>query len=125
MMNSSTTTKTLAGRFRSTIALGVGSVLILGACGVGDSGSPAADKEWTFTLRKGVTFQDGTPFDAKAVAFAIDRAVNSDLGCDVEGQIFGDPDLTVDVVDDTTLVVTTEEPDPVLPLVVHRDRCPD
>lgn len=74
------------------------------------------DKEWTFTLRKGVTFQDGTPFDAKAVAFAIDRAVNSDLGCDVEGQIFGDPDLTVDVVDDTTLVVTTEEPDPVLPL---------
>ncbi|MFC1415531.1 ABC transporter substrate-binding protein [Streptacidiphilus cavernicola] len=28
---------------------------------------------WTFTLRKGVTFQDGTPFDADAVVFNLDR----------------------------------------------------
>ena len=28
---------------------------------------------WTFTLRKGVTFQDGTPFDADAVIFNLDR----------------------------------------------------
>nr|WSX75152.1 ABC transporter substrate-binding protein [Streptomyces sp. NBC_00899] len=30
-------------------------------------------KTWTFTLRKGVTFQDGTPFDAAAVVFNLDR----------------------------------------------------
>lgn len=74
------------------------------------------DTEWTLSLRDDVQFQDGTPFNADAAAFAIERAVNSNLGCDVEGQIFGDPDLGVEVVDDTTLKVTTEVPDPVLPL---------
>jgi peptide/nickel transport system substrate-binding protein len=29
--------------------------------------------EWTFTLRDGVTFQDGTPFDADAVVFNFER----------------------------------------------------
>ncbi len=76
-----------------------------------------SDETWTFTLREGVTFTDGTPFDAEAAAFTIDRAVNSDLGCEVEGYVFfGDTDLDVKVVDDTTLTVTTPEPDPILPL---------
>ncbi|OLL76595.1 Dipeptide-binding ABC transporter, periplasmic substrate-binding component [Pseudonocardia sp. Ae168_Ps1] len=30
-------------------------------------------KTWTFTLREGVTFHDGTPFDAAAVCFNFDR----------------------------------------------------
>jgi peptide/nickel transport system substrate-binding protein len=30
-------------------------------------------RTWTFTLRKGVIFQDGTPFDADAVVFNLDR----------------------------------------------------
>jgi peptide/nickel transport system substrate-binding protein len=30
-------------------------------------------RTWTFTLREGVTFQDGTPFDADAVVFNLDR----------------------------------------------------
>ncbi|SEM87504.1 ABC transporter substrate-binding protein [Cryobacterium luteum] len=74
------------------------------------------ETDWTFTLRDDVKFHDGTSFTAEAAAFAIDRAVNLDLGCDVEGQMFGDPNLTLTVVDVTTLVVTTESPDPVLPL---------
>jgi peptide/nickel transport system substrate-binding protein len=31
---------------------------------------------WTFTLRDGVTFHDGTPFDADAVIFNLDRYLN-------------------------------------------------
>ena len=42
-----------------------------------ESWKVAADaKTWTFTLRKGVTFQDGTPFDADAVVFNLDRYLN-------------------------------------------------
>ncbi|MFC7402383.1 ABC transporter substrate-binding protein [Citricoccus sp. GCM10030269] len=74
------------------------------------------DQDWTFTLREGVTFHDGTEFNAQTAADAIDRAVNGQLGCDVEGQIFGDADLLVEAIDDTTLKVSTEQPDPVLPL---------
>lgn len=75
-----------------------------------------ADDTWTFTLRDDVTFSDGTPFDAEAAAFSIDRAVNSDLGCNVEGYVFGDVDLELEATDATTLTVTTPEPDPILPL---------
>ncbi len=31
-------------------------------------------KTWTFTLRSGVKFNDGTPFDAAAVKFSVERA---------------------------------------------------
>jgi peptide/nickel transport system substrate-binding protein len=33
-------------------------------------------KTYTFSLRRGVTFQDGTPFDAAAVKFNLDRIAN-------------------------------------------------
>jgi peptide/nickel transport system substrate-binding protein len=32
-----------------------------------------SDREWTLKLREGVNFQDGTPFNAEAAAFTIDR----------------------------------------------------
>ncbi|WP_432512664.1 ABC transporter substrate-binding protein [Kineococcus sp. SYSU DK001] len=71
---------------------------------------------WTFHLRPGVTFSDGTPFDAQAAAFSIQRTLDSDVSCDVEGYVFGDVDLGTRVVDPLTLVVTTPAPDPILPL---------
>jgi peptide/nickel transport system substrate-binding protein len=72
--------------------------------------------EWTFDIRKGVTFSNGAPFTATDAAFSIDRAVNSELNCNVDGYVFGDEKLKLDAVDDTTLTVTTETPDPILPL---------
>lgn len=77
-----------------------------------------SDTEWTFKLRDDVTFSDGTPFNAAAAAHSLERAVNSDLGCNVEGYVFGDVDLEVNAVDDTTLTVATPDPDPILPLRV-------
>ncbi|MFL1904837.1 ABC transporter substrate-binding protein [Streptomyces tauricus] len=73
-------------------------------------------RTWTFDTRDGVTFQNGEPFTAKDAAFSIDRAVNSDLACNVEGYVFGDDDLKVKAVGDNRLTVTTPEPDPILPL---------
>lgn len=72
--------------------------------------------EWTFTLRDGVTFSDGAPFTAEDAAFSIDRAVNSDLQCNVDGYVFGDEVLTLQTPDERTVVVGTTEPDPILPL---------
>ena len=72
--------------------------------------------EWTFDIRSGVTFSDGAPFTAADAAFAVDRAVNSDLQCNVDGYVFGDEKLKLATPNDTTLTVTTEKPDPILPL---------
>lgn len=71
---------------------------------------------WTFDIREGVTFSNGAPFTAKDAAFAVDRAVNSDLQCNVDGYVFGDEKLGLETPDDRTLVITTEQPDPILPL---------
>ncbi len=35
-------------------------------------------REWTFDLREGVKFHDGTPFDADAVVFAFERIIRKD-----------------------------------------------
>ena len=72
--------------------------------------------EWTFTLRDGVTFSDGAPFTSEDAAFSIDRAVNSDLQCNVDGYVFGDEELSLQTPDASTVVVGTTEPDPILPL---------
>ena len=71
---------------------------------------------WTFDIREGVTFSNGAPFTAKDAAFAVDRAVNSDLQCNVDGYVFGDEKLGLETPDDRTLVIATEKPDPILPL---------
>lgn len=75
-----------------------------------------APDRWTFDVRQGVTFSDGAPFTAADAAFSIDRAVNSDLQCNVDGYVFGDDVLDVSAPDDKTVVVGTPKPDPILPL---------
>ncbi|MER5551729.1 ABC transporter substrate-binding protein [Streptomyces sp. NPDC002793] len=75
-----------------------------------------APRTWAFDIRSGVTFQNGAPFTAEDAAFSIERAVNSDLACNVEGYVFGDEDLQVKAANDERLTVTTEKPDPILPL---------
>jgi len=72
--------------------------------------------EWTFKLRDGVTFSDGAPFTSEDAAFSIDRAVNSDLNCNVDGYVFGDEKLNLQTPDANTVVVGTTKPDPILPL---------
>ena len=76
-----------------------------------------APTTWTFDLRGGVTFHNGQPFTAQDAAFSIDRAVNSDLQCNVDGYVFDDEEkLGLEVDGDTGLTVHTTKPDPILPL---------
>ena len=80
----------------------------------------ADGKTYTFTLRTGVTFSDGTPFNAAAVKFNYDRWKNFTKG-DLQdnayyyGAVFGgfgaDSNIaSVDAPNDTTVVFTLKQP---------------
>ncbi|MBZ4659708.1 MAG: extracellular solute-binding protein family 5 [Desulfacinum sp.] len=61
---------------------------------------------WTFKIRKGIRFDDGTPLDAKAVKFSFERVLKIGKGpADNLGAI-----QTVDVVDDYTVKITLKNP---------------
>ncbi|MBC2641281.1 MULTISPECIES: ABC transporter substrate-binding protein [unclassified Rhodococcus (in: high G+C Gram-positive bacteria)] len=81
-----------------------------------DSWEQTSPTVWTFRIHPGVTFSDGSAFDAEDAAFSIDRTVNSSIGCDVDGYVFGDDALVVKAVDPMTVTVETPAADPILPL---------
>ncbi|SKC81270.1 ABC transporter substrate-binding protein [Krasilnikoviella flava] len=62
--------------------------------------------EYTFTLRQGVTFHDGTAFDASAVGASFQRRLDVDAGPAYMVQGVED----VEEVDDHTVTVTLAEP---------------
>jgi peptide/nickel transport system substrate-binding protein len=63
-------------------------------------------KTWTFHIRDGIRFSDGTPLTAADAKFSMQRAISKD-------SIFGDSFTLVDSItapDDRTLVVTLKKP---------------
>lgn len=63
---------------------------------------------WTFLLRQGVTFHDGTPFDAEAVKWNFDRFLNPDVHS--PRRSLGAVIDTITVVDSHTIAFRTKEP---------------
>ena len=72
------------------------------------SSNEVAD-EWTFTLKSGVVFQDGTPFNAEAVKYNIERILDPATRSGEMAAHVG-PVERVEVVDDTTVTLHYEAP---------------
>jgi len=70
-----------------------------------------AGNAWTFKLRQGVQFHDGTPFDAQDVKATLDRLLTTKLG-----QSYLVAEITeVNVIDPFTVRIATAQPNVFLP----------
>lgn len=76
------------------------------------------DTTWEFTIREGISFTNGEPFNAEAAAYSINRVMDPEYNSaqvDFYGGITG-----AEAVDSTTLRVTTSDLDPVFPARMYR-----
>lgn len=64
---------------------------------------------YTFALRQGVTFHDGTPFDSAAVKFSLDRIANPEVASPSAANVAGI--ASVEAPDPATVVITLKAPD--------------
>ena len=67
---------------------------------------------WEFTLRPGVTFHDGSPFNGEAAAYSVNRMVAEDFETQRGSYIRGI--AGAEAVDDTTIRVLTDGPNAIL-----------
>src|SRR6476660_1077206 len=78
-------------------------------------------KKWTFKLRPGVTFHDGSPFNADAVVWNVEKVLKQDAPQFDASQVGVTasrmPTLaSARKIDDLTVELTTKEPDSFLPI---------
>jgi peptide/nickel transport system substrate-binding protein len=81
----------------------------------------ADGKEYTFSLRKGVTFPDGAPFNADAVKASIDRVITMAGKLNPPGEVaflVTDYVAKVDKIDDYTVKFTLKGPYSFFPILV-------
>src|ERR1700760_4168746 len=81
----------------------------------------ADKKKWTFKLRPGVTFHDGSPFNADAVVWNVDKVLKQDAPQFDPSQVGVTasrmPTLaSARKIDDMTVELVTKEPDSFLPI---------
>ena len=94
--------------------VGLGPDGNVAASALATSWTPNADgTQWTFNLREGVTWQDGSPFTSADVAATIDRMVVAGAG--LAGIV---SEGAVDTPDDYTAVVNLDKANGNLPILV-------
>lgn len=82
----------------------------------------ASDKtKWTFKLRPGVTFHDGSPFNADAVVWNVDKVLKQDAPQFDASQVGVTASrmptlVSATKIDDMTVELKTKEPDSFLPI---------
>jgi peptide/nickel transport system substrate-binding protein len=75
--------------------------------------SQVDDTTWEFTLREGVSFHNGAPFNAEAVAFSVNRIIDPETASD---QVSNFNTITsAEAVSDNVVRILTNGPDPILP----------
>ena len=71
------------------------------------------DTTWELKLRRGISFHNGAPFNAAAAKYSIERISLGEVDSDLREQV--EKITGVDIVDDYTIRINTDGPDPVLP----------
>jgi peptide/nickel transport system substrate-binding protein len=82
-----------------------------------ESWEPVDEKTWRFHLRQGVSFSDGSSFDANDVKHSFDRAMSEQISCE-SPRYFGGMEITSEVVDDHTIDFSVDPAQPILPLLM-------
>jgi peptide/nickel transport system substrate-binding protein len=79
--------------------------------------SSEGNTKWTFHLRRGVKFHDGTPFNSEAVKYNFDRLMDPETKAGTRGIWMGTI-KSIEIVDDRTLIFHTV-PSPAFPAILN------
>lgn len=77
--------------------------------------SQVDEKTWRFKLREGVSFHDGTPFNAEALKYSMERTLDESLACEIRTKYFSGAEFTIKPIGDYEVEISSNIAQPILP----------